>query len=705
MRPSGTPAARQPRHGLAAVLLAAAALVAYANSFDTGFVQDNKYIVVGDPRVQSLTAKNLGLIFSQTAQIVLAPTSLYRPLNTLSYLFNYAILGNGQNPFGYHAVNLLFHIGNAYLVYLLMLALAVEFVPAVLTAAIWALHPICTEAVTNIVGRADEMAAMAVLGSLLLYIRGTTAGERYRWRYLAASSIAFFAGFLSKENAVVAPAIIILYDLTFRFPRKGFPATWMQSAIDFTRRGWWVYAPPLVIVLLIRHAVLAAGPPALLGFIENPIMGAAFFSAKMTAIKVLGKYLWILIWPAALSVDYGYNQIPLVSGFGDGEALAALAAMAVIVAVAVIAFRRKPAVFFLIAASAIAILPVCNLVIPIGSIMGVRFLYLPSVGFAGCLVIGVYALAQRLKWKPRAPAAVLAVIAVLFGIRTIVRNPDWTDDVTLYNNALALSPNSAKVHFAVSAFIGTKQPLSQYIDQAIGEAEAGMAILKDLPDELNEAAVLTEVARTYGSKAEVIDPGSADGARMPSREAQLWYRKALEVLRHAVKADRSLSAAYRDADLARGRTPDEIPVYGYEGLYWYMGKVQLLLGDGPGAVESYLYERKFNPLKIEIYNNLGRAYLAAGRLPQAAMTFLEAQFLQESRQDTPEAIAVYRMLDPAGCSIALRDLHPALNYTCPLVHQQTCGAFADLAKTFEEAHLPVLAQNAMGQSRQRYGCQ
>ena len=92
---------------------------------------------------------------------------MYRPLGTLSYLFNYAVLGNGEHPEGYHWINLLLHLGNVLLVYALARRLLKNFWPPVFVAALWAVHPVLTESVTNIVGRVDLLAAMAVLSGLL----------------------------------------------------------------------------------------------------------------------------------------------------------------------------------------------------------------------------------------------------------------------------------------------------------------------------------------------------------------------------------------------------------------------------------------------------------------------------------------------------------------------------------------------------------
>ena len=77
----------------------------------------------------------------------------YRPLTTLTYLFNFAVLGNGDRPAGYHLFNLLFHVANVLLVWRLALRITKDRWIAPVTAALWAVLPLSTEAVTNIVGR------------------------------------------------------------------------------------------------------------------------------------------------------------------------------------------------------------------------------------------------------------------------------------------------------------------------------------------------------------------------------------------------------------------------------------------------------------------------------------------------------------------------------------------------------------------------
>jgi hypothetical protein len=103
------------RHALALALLAGLTLAAYANSFRAGFTQDNQALILDDPRLRVASSENLGLILHQTYWWPKAESGLYRPITTLSYLLNYSILKNAASAAGYHWINLLLHVINAYL--------------------------------------------------------------------------------------------------------------------------------------------------------------------------------------------------------------------------------------------------------------------------------------------------------------------------------------------------------------------------------------------------------------------------------------------------------------------------------------------------------------------------------------------------------------------------------------------------------------
>src|ERR1035437_5292748 len=163
------------RRALLMLPLWAFALLAYSNSFRAGFALDNAVVVLQDSRIRAATPENLHLILTGEYWYHQMTTGLYRPLTTFSYLWNYATFGNGPHPAGYHWVNFALHAVNIALVYLLGLLvfqqtkLKERFAFAL--AAVWAVHPVLTESVTNIVGRADLLAGFGVLAGSLCHVQ------------------------------------------------------------------------------------------------------------------------------------------------------------------------------------------------------------------------------------------------------------------------------------------------------------------------------------------------------------------------------------------------------------------------------------------------------------------------------------------------------------------------------------------------------
>jgi hypothetical protein len=208
------------KHAAVAAGLCVLALLAYSNSFGGGFVFDNSVLILHDQRVHEATSANVALILNHSYWWSVNDSGLYRPLTTLSYLFNYAILGNGDHPAGYHWINILLHALNVFLVYLLALRLLGKLWPAVFIAAVWAVHPVLTESVTNIIGRADLLAGLALLSGLLMYLRSTESTGWRRVAWLVGLMAVTTMGVFSKESAVAILGVILLYELTWWEGRK-----------------------------------------------------------------------------------------------------------------------------------------------------------------------------------------------------------------------------------------------------------------------------------------------------------------------------------------------------------------------------------------------------------------------------------------------------------------------------------------------------
>ena len=208
------------RHALAILGLWAFALLAYSNSFRAGLSLDNAWVIQEDSRIQAATFENARLILTQDYSYKNSSSGLYRPLTTFSYLLNYTILGGGAHPAGYHWVNFALHAVNILLVYWLGLLLFQEMGPAWALAAVWALHPILTESVTNIVGRADLLAGFGVLAGLLCHVKSAAASGRRKLAWLAALMLAAGIAVFSKESGVVLLAAMAIYDWTVGAPRR-----------------------------------------------------------------------------------------------------------------------------------------------------------------------------------------------------------------------------------------------------------------------------------------------------------------------------------------------------------------------------------------------------------------------------------------------------------------------------------------------------
>ncbi len=624
-------------------MLWALLLVAYSNSFRAGLVFDNAPVISQDPRIRAATARNIGLILTEGYWHNSAASGLYRPFATFSYLLNYSVLGDADRPAGYHWVNFALHGINVSLVYALGILVFAEWAPALALAGLWGLHPLATEAVTNIVGRADLLAAFGVLAGLLCYAKSISAMGRRRLAWVTGVMIAMAIGLFSKESAAVLPGIMLIYDLT-----ASRRATWRQRA-----PAYFALLLPFAAYLLARSQLpleIVARPG------DNPLMNAAFWTARLTAVKVIGKYLWLFFWPSHLSADYSYNAVPPFgwnpANWEDAKALIALLVCLGAAGLAVRWYRRRDSRFFFLAWFFIALFPASNLAIRIGSIMAERLVYLPSVGLAGCIVAGFCALGRR--WSPRWPSLklagwiALAVVCLACAARTYARNLDWYDEQSLWTSAVHVCPESAKARCNLGEALAH---VPGRVADAIAQCETALRIEPDYAEAHNNlASALSQLpgrlpeAVNHYQAALRIKPDYAEAhynlgnawARIPGREADAigQYRAALKVEPDYPEAHNNLGLAlansgrlreaiseYREALRIR---PDLAEAHNNLGNAWLQ-----LPGRLPDAIAEFEAAVRFQPDYAEAYNNLGNALAQLpGRLPDAIAQYESALRIQ-----------------------------------------------------------------------------
>ena len=396
------------------------ALVPYVLALWNSFAMDDLYIILWNPLVHSLRG-----VWGSFATPYWPPDFggfMYRPGPVASFALDWTLAHN--HPGWFHAVNLVWHAGTSVAV----AALARRWSGGGLTAAaiagaIFAVHPVHVEAVANIVGRAELMAAVAVcLAVYAAVVRQSVIG----------SAVALLLGLLSKENAAVVPGLII--------------CAWMlglgaspEVASRPTRRRMIEFVVSWVVVAamygVIRWAVLH--PFERYHAIAPVFLNESGFAARLTAVAALTDVTRLLVFPLTLRVDYSPGERTIVTSLLDGRFALGLACLLLWGTLLVLAWRRGRRVeAFGLGWIAIAFLPVANLLFSTGVLVAERTLYLPSVGFA--LAAGA-ALARL----PADRVRIVAVVLVLAGgIRSALRVPVWHDDFAVTLSMLEDSPKS-----------------------------------------------------------------------------------------------------------------------------------------------------------------------------------------------------------------------------------------------------------------------
>ena len=424
-------------------LVVGAAAIVYANTLGNGFVYDDGYYVLGNPAV---TGHGL-------AQIV-RPLSnnVFRPMTVASWAGNWAL--GGAKPFGFHLVNVLLHAAVVLLLYRVLRKLldasAQAADMAFVAALLFAVHPIHAEAVGWITGRSELLAAGFLLAAWLLHLYEQPVG----------ALLCFALALLAKESAVVFLPLVVAGD----YVRGQF-------------KSWVRYAEIAAVLALYLGAfwLLEGGGfgEKALSWMDNPLAKLGPGLRIGNALRVAWKYLALQVYPATLSSDYSYNAIRLYSNWK--YLLPATVGMAAVLGLWVWAIWKKRSAWILVGAIYLFGFSVtANIVVPTGTIMGERLAYLPSAGF--CLLLAL--LWIRLENASRKVAvSLLGLMVLAFGMRTVARNRDWKDNLTLYSADVRAVPDSARMR----GLLGQEYLRRGELNLAAAELQKAIQIFPEYP--------------------------------------------------------------------------------------------------------------------------------------------------------------------------------------------------------------------------------
>lgn len=431
-------------------LLTVVVALAYGNSLRSGFAFDDVYIVQTNDLIQSLTY--IPTLFTTDywkaawlSGFPISDRNLYRPAVLTTFALNYAVAGS--TPWVYHLTNAALHLAVSATLYALARRLRVGWAFATGASLLFAAHPLTTEAVTGIVGRAEILMALGILLTLLMDLRRNPLTESRASGLSGISLFTFAVALFSKEQAMAFPALLMVVD-ALRSPR-------LQR--DYGTVLWsarWRYGAYLSVFLLYLSMRLTVVKTSSIGFIENPLAFADPLTRMLTATKIAGHYFSLVLWPVHLSADYSYNTIPLATTFLELQVLLSAASWLGFFVLAWIALcRRKWAETLGLAITFLFFLPTSNLLFPIGTIMAERLFYLPLAGLclavaAACESVARWATAHRPSpLLNRLSLGFFYVLLALLIARTHLRTYDWRDSYNLFASIIRSGRPNAKGHF------------------------------------------------------------------------------------------------------------------------------------------------------------------------------------------------------------------------------------------------------------------
>ncbi len=586
-----------------------------------GFIHDDHRIIEQNERIRGLERLPQIVSSGYWTQGDAAGPALYRPITLLTFALNYA--AGGLRPFGYRLFNLLLHVLNSVLVFRLG-----RLVPAaapgpllsrrpldipLLAGLLFAVHPAHTEALGEVVGRAELLAAAGALGSVLAFLNGreaerrgtgtSRAGGAGPWAWYSLALVLFVIGCLAKENAAVTPALVLVADLLLSGRRPAYAF----HVAAFAALG---------CVLVLRHAVLSgAAPAAPIPFVDNPIARWPFLQGRLTALKVIAKYALLMVWPARMSIDYSFAAIPPALGCR----------------------HRSPGVAFALAWIGLAFAPVANLLFPIGTLMAERLLYLPSVGFclasATAIAWGAEHSGRGGRWRGKAARLAVGLILAALAARTVVRLRDWRDDYTVFRAALRVAPDSVRALFNYAA------------------------ACEERGDDASATDAYTRALVLWGDFADAhYNLGGVLARQKKWNEAVGHYREAVRLqpgnVQYLVNLAHGLIGLGRDREardlLRRAIDIDPQSAVGYTNL----GSIELRQGNVQEALRAYAGAVRLEPGNADYQRNLAVAEHEAGD-PRAVETFRRALTIRPGDPDILDGLGL-SLLD-AGDAGAARE--------------------------------------------------
>ncbi len=572
------------------VLIAvAAAVVLFSWTLNFDLVWDDIPLVRNAERIGS--ERGIAGLWTSEFAVGDVTTDYYRPLVLSSLWFD--SLFPGSQPVIYHLTNVLLHSLNVLLVFVLMTSLSLPPAGAFAGSLLFAVHPVHVEPIAFVAGRTDLLATVFVLLSVIFWAREPRVEKGRRLLFMWLSLGAFMMACFAKEVAYPLPLLLLAgHSLRVRGRLEG-------DGVSGNNPGKWLlgWAGVLGIVFALRFAVLGT---EMVGVAWGSEAGSGSFSGgPMVSAGIWATYSRLLLFPWPLKPFYSLAN----TGFTPLSILAAVALPLLCVAPLRGRGNRGWGLFSL-AWILVFLIPVLGIFDLGVSVLGERYLYLPSVGL--CLVAGL--LTTRLVQNGRVPKAYLifgSAVIVALSAQALQYSGVWRDDVHLFSYLIRVHPDVAVGHYNLGnahymrglprkAEMNYRKTIS--IDPEHVKAHFNLALV------YKEAGETDKAIEVYTRLAGIVP----ENGQVHNLLAWLYYKNGQK------------EEAAREFGKASALLPD-LPELSYN-----RGNALADLGRHEEAIGSFLRALELKPEYYQALFNMGNSYAQLGSFRQAETAYLKA---------------------------------------------------------------------------------
>lgn len=554
----------------------------------------------------------------------------YRPLTVLTFRLNYLL--SELKPMSYHLLNTVFH-AIVSVIFLKVCTLFLDKRSSVIAALLFAVHPIHTEAVTGVVGRAELLSSVFFLAAFLSYTKSKGPDNSIVWTPIALTVLLVAVATLCKEQGITVVGICCIYEV---FVAQGYTLPLLCTIAGQFLRGKGSIPFPMLqtliklivlmfstlLLVVIRVQVIQSQLPVFTRF-DNPAAVSPTPTRQLTFNYLLPVNAWLLLNPSELCCDWTMGTIPLIESFLDIRNLATFAFFCFLGALGIFSLRypgdSSKTVLMALCLMALPFIPASNLFFPVGFVVAERVLYVPSMGFCilvahGWQKISNKSVLKKLSW------VCLSMVILTHALKTLHRNWDWESEYTLFMSALKVNKNNAKLWNNVGHALENEKNFERALKYFL---QATHVQPDDIGAHMNVGRTYKNLNRTKEAEESYmlakslmpqIIPGKKYAARIAPNHLNVYINLANLIRANESRLEEA-DQLYRQAISMR---PD------FKQAYISRGELLLKMNKPLKAKDAYLKALELDRNNADLWYNLAIVYIELKEPNEALKNFNRA---------------------------------------------------------------------------------